>query len=101
MAKSKPPLVRLPSWRRGRRAISSRSSSNGRAAPARTASPIYTCKFRDTLRTAVCMIWSDGEFYQACETEWREGQFFKIRGIFQEHPKFGPQIDIKDIRIVE
>lgn len=100
MAKSKPPLVRLAQMAPGQSgdffAILTERTRGAR----KDGKPFYTCKFRDTARTAVCMIWSDGEFYPACERDWREGQFFKIRGKFEEHPTFGPQIDASQIRIV-
>jgi 3'-5' exoribonuclease len=44
------------------------------------------------------MVWSDGPWFEACESQWREGQFYKIRGTYEEHPTYGPQIDIQNIR---
>src|SRR5262249_32600927 len=34
------------------------------------------------------------------EKDWQQGQFFKIRGAYQEHPTYGPQIEPAQIRHV-
>lgn len=60
--------------------------------------PFYTCRFRDAQRSVVFMAWSDGPWFEACEKDWREGQFYKIRGAYDEHQSFGAQIDIGNIR---
>jgi 3'-5' exoribonuclease len=44
------------------------------------------------------MVWADGGWYEACEKDWHEGQFYKIRGAFNEHERFGPQIEIANLR---
>src|SRR5439155_3800773 len=36
----------------------------------------------------------------ACEQDWREGQFYKIRATYGEHERYGPQIDIQNLRLV-
>jgi 3'-5' exoribonuclease len=46
------------------------------------------------------MIWSDGAWFEGCEKDWSEGQFYKIRGTYEEHPTYGPQIDLLNIRAV-
>jgi 3'-5' exoribonuclease len=62
--------------------------------------PYYTCRFRDAQRTVTFMVWADGGFFEACDTQWRPGQFFKIRGTYGEHERYGAQIDIEQIRAV-
>jgi 3'-5' exoribonuclease len=63
--------------------------------------PFFTCKFRDARRTASCVpIWADSPHFDAA-ADWQVGQFFKVRGVFTEHEKYGPQIDIEQIRPVE
>ena len=47
------------------------------------------------------MAWGDGAFFQACDSEWQPNQFFKIRAEYGVHPKYGPQIDIQQIRHVQ
>src|SRR6188768_4091459 len=61
----------------------------------------YNCRFRDRGRTVSSAIWSDGEHFEACQTRWQPGQYFKVRGTFSEHERYGPQIDIEQIRQVE
>jgi 3'-5' exoribonuclease len=67
----------------------------------RDGKPFYTCRFRDAKRSAAYMAWADGPLYEACQKEWREGQFYKIRGIYAEHERYGPQIEIQMIRPVQ
>ena len=66
----------------------------------RDGKPYFTCRFRDAQRTATCMIWSDGPWFEACEASWQPGQFYKLRAAYQEHPKYGHQIDLAQIRPV-
>jgi 3'-5' exoribonuclease len=66
----------------------------------RDGKPYYTCKFRDARRTATVMVWLDGGRFQDCDEQWRAGQFFKIRGLYQESDRYGPQIEIQQIRPV-
>jgi 3'-5' exoribonuclease len=67
----------------------------------RDGKPYYLCKFRDAKRTAASMIWFDGGRFEDCQTKWRAGEFFKIRGVYQESERYGPQIDIQQIRPVQ
>jgi len=62
--------------------------------------PYYSCQFRDAKRTASCMVWGNSTWYEACERQWCDGQFYLIRGLYAEHDKYGGQIDIYDIRPV-
>jgi 3'-5' exoribonuclease len=55
-------------------------------------------KFRDLTRTASAPIWENAPYFGQCEG-WNVGQVFKIRGAYQEHKQFGPQIDISNIRL--
>jgi 3'-5' exoribonuclease len=67
----------------------------------RDGKPYYTCKFRDRTRSATYMAWNDGPWFEACETHWLQGKLYKIRGVYAEHPTYGPQIDIAQIRFAE
>jgi len=62
--------------------------------------PFYKCRFRDAGRLATVMVWSDGPWFEACDNDWQVGNFYKIRGIYDEHKTYGPQIDILNIRQV-
>jgi 3'-5' exoribonuclease len=46
------------------------------------------------------MVWADGPWFQDCEREWKDGQFYKVRGTYEEHEKYKAQIDIQQIRPV-
>lgn len=67
----------------------------------REGKPYFLCKFRDARRTAAVMVWSDGGRFEECQKSWQPGEFFKIRGTFHDHERFGPQIDIHQIRAVK
>jgi len=60
--------------------------------------PFYTCRFSDSQRTVTSMVWADSAFFAACENEWQEGQFFKVRGVYGQHERFGPQLDLEQVR---
>jgi 3'-5' exoribonuclease len=63
--------------------------------------PYFACKFRDNARTAAAVpIWSDAPLFEPCQ-KWLPGQFFKIRGTYTLHEKFGPQLEIAEIRPIE
>jgi 3'-5' exoribonuclease len=64
----------------------------------RDGKPFYTCRFRDKLRTVSCMIWADSPWFPACEREWKEGTCYKLRVTYGEHEKYGPQIELHNIR---
>jgi 3'-5' exoribonuclease len=62
--------------------------------------PYYHCRFRDAARTVAFMAWVDDRWFAPCENDWREGTFYKLRAIFGEHERYGPQIDLLAIREV-
>ena len=64
----------------------------------RDGKPYFICRFRDRSRSVACMIWSDGPWFEACEKDWQPGQFYKLRANYQEHPTYGPQIELLQIR---
>jgi 3'-5' exoribonuclease len=67
----------------------------------RDGKPFITCKFRDARRTVGAVpIWEDSPHFEPSQ-EWQVGQFFKVRATFTEHEKYGPQLDIEQIRAVE
>lgn len=66
----------------------------------RDGKPYFLCKFRDSQRTAAVMVWADGGRFEACEKEWKEGEFYKIRATYQESPRYGAQLEVQQIRLV-
>jgi 3'-5' exoribonuclease len=66
----------------------------------RDGKPFYTCRFRDAKRIVSCMVWADSPWYEACERDWKEGQCYKLRAVYGEHERYGPQIDLHNLRMV-
>ncbi len=100
MTRSKPPLVRLRDLAPGQFADFFALLAERAKNATREGKPYYTCRFRDARRTVTFMVWADGGWYDACERDWQEGQFYKIRGTYGEHERYGPQIDIQNLRPV-
>jgi 3'-5' exoribonuclease len=98
VARAKPPLLRLSELTSGQHADFFALLSERARSSTRDGKPYYTCRFRDARRSATFMVWADTTWYEPCEREWREGQVYKIRGAYAEHEKFGPQLDIHNIR---
>ncbi len=68
-------------------------------ATTRDGKPYFRVQFRDRDVTATSMIWSDTTWFEDCESNWAEGEFYKIRARYDEN-KYGPQLDIDRIRAV-
>ncbi|QDT45512.1 3'-5' exoribonuclease YhaM [Gimesia alba] len=65
----------------------------------RDGKPYFRVLFRDHTITATAMIWSDTPWFEDCESQWTEGEFYKVRARYDEN-KYGPQLDIDRIRAV-
>lgn len=100
MPRSKIPLLRLGDLVPGQFADFFALLAERTRGETRDGKPFFTCRFRDAHRTVSLMVWADGSWYEPCEQHWRIGQFFKIRGIYGEHERYGPQIDVQNIREV-
>ena len=100
VAKPKPSVVRLSDLTPGQFGDFFALLAQRSRGSTRDGKPFFTCHFRDARRTAAFMVWADGGWYETCERDWREGQFYKIRGAYGEHERYGPQIDIQNIRPV-
>ena len=100
MARSKPVLTRLSDLQPGQFADFYAFLSQRQRSTTREGKPFYQCRFQDYRRAVTCMIWQDSGWYEQCEKDWREGSAYKIRGVYEEHVKFGPQIEIHNIRPV-
>lgn len=98
MGRSKPPLVPLGDLTVGEEADFFALLAEKTRAARRDGKPYFTCRFRDARRTVAFMVWSDGPWFEACEQDWQEGEFYKIRGCYDEHKVYGPQIAIELIR---
>jgi 3'-5' exoribonuclease len=100
VSRSKPILARLHELTPGVYADSFALLAQRSKSATRDGKPFYTCRFRDAGRTVSFMVWADGPWHEPCEQSWREGQFYKIRAVYDEHEKYGPQIDLHNIRPV-
>jgi 3'-5' exoribonuclease len=101
VSRSKPPIVRLSDLTPGQYAdffavLVERSRNT-----TREGKPYYTCRFQDAARSVAFLAWADSTWYEACEKEWQEGSYYKIRGVYSEHERYGPQIEVHNIRPVE
>jgi 3'-5' exoribonuclease len=61
----------------------------------------FSVKFRDAKRTVSVAIWSDSELFALCDADWAVGAYFKVRGAYFVHDKYGPQIEIHQIRHIK
>lgn len=102
MSKSKKPvLAKLSDLRAGDYADCFVQLAAKTRGTTRDGKPFLTCKFRDARRTVGAVpIWEDSPHFEPAQ-EWRVGQFFKVRATHSEHEKYGPQLDVEQIRPVE
>lgn len=66
----------------------------------RDSKPFYRVTFRDAHRSVTTMIWLDGGWFEDCEQHWRVGEYYKLRGRYQEN-QYGPQFDLEKWRLIE
>jgi 3'-5' exoribonuclease len=98
MARQKPELVRLHELIPGQFADFFALLSEKNRAATREGKPYFTCRFRDAKRAAALMVWADGPWFELCERTWQVGQIYKLRGTYGESERYGPQLDIQNIR---
>src|SRR5262249_25085480 len=100
MSRTKPLLVRLSELTPGQHGDFFALLADKTKGLTREGKAYFTCRFPDAKRTVSFMAWGDGPWYQACEGEWHAGQYYKLRANYAEHERFGPQIEIQNIRPV-
>jgi 3'-5' exoribonuclease len=98
MGRARPPLVRLSELTSGQSGDFFVLLAEKHKGATREGKPFYTCRFRDACRTVTFMVWADSGWFEACEKDWHEGHFYKVRGGYVEHDRYGPQIEIVNIR---
>lgn len=98
MSRSRPSLVRLAEMSPGLYGDFFALLAERTRGARRDGKPFYTCRFRDAARVVSAMVWADGDWFEACEQAWQQGQFYKLRAVYEEHPVYGPQIEIHNIR---
>jgi 3'-5' exoribonuclease len=101
MPREKPPLMRLHEMEQGQTADFFALLAERTRSSTRDGKPYFSCRFRDARRTASYMVWADGPLFDQCQNTWKAGQCYKLRAAYGEHERYGPQIDIYNIRPVE
>lgn len=66
----------------------------------RDGKPYHRVTFRDARREVGFPIWADSPHAEPCRAEWIPGSFYKMRAILRQ-TTYGPQLEIKKIRLVE
>jgi 3'-5' exoribonuclease len=100
MARSKPPIVKLADLAPGDEGDFFALLSERTRGATRDGKPFYTCRFRDARRTATFMVWVDGGWFETCEKEWKAGTAYKLRAQLSESERYGPQIELYNVRPV-
>jgi len=65
----------------------------------REGKPYVSCQFRDLRRTVAAVIWADSPTYPQA-THLALGGFYKLRATFREHERYGPQLELQQLREV-
>jgi 3'-5' exoribonuclease len=100
MARAKPPMSHLHELKPGQHADFFALLVDKTKGETRDGKPYYVCRFRDAQRIAALMVWADSPTFKACESEWQPGHFYKIRGKYGVHERYGPQIESEQVRAV-
>ena len=98
MPRTKPPVARLSELQQGDTADFFALLAERNKKTTRDGKPYFLCQFRDSRRSASAMIWADGKFFEACQNEWKEGQCYKVRASYGEHDRYGPQLELDNVR---
>ena len=100
MTRAKPNLVRLCELANGQSGDFFALLAEKSRGTTRDGKAYFVCRFRDAHRTATSMVWQDGKWFESCERDWKDGQFYKIRGTYSEHERYGAQLDLELLRPV-
>jgi 3'-5' exoribonuclease len=100
MSAPKPPLSRLSELAPGQRGDFFALLIDRTRGVTREGKPYYHCRFRNANRTVSLMVWSDDRWFEECENSWQVGRFYKLRAVYEEHERYGPQVEIHIIRPV-
>lgn len=100
MSAAKPALARLSELTPGQRGDFYALLQDRTRGQTREGRPYYHCRFRDARRTVSLMVWSDDRWFEAAEAQWQTGQFYKLRAVYGEHERYGPQIELHNLRPV-
>jgi len=101
MARTRPPVVRLSDLALGQTADFFALLAERKNSTTRDGKPFFTCRFKDSRRSVSCAIWVDSKLFDDCSKNWREGQCYKLRATYGQSERYGPQIEIDQIRPVK
>src|SRR5262245_19311743 len=101
MARGNPLLLPLHQLEPGQHADCFVLLAERKRATTREGKPFFPCRFRDARRAVTVMVWSDSPFFADCEADWQEGQFYKVRGTYVHHERYGPQFELEQIRPIQ
>jgi 3'-5' exoribonuclease len=100
MSRPKPTLARLSELTPGQYADCFALLVEKTRGVTREGKAYYSCLFQDARRTVSFMAWGDGPWFEPCEKEWQAGRFYKLRAVYSEHERYGPQVELHQIRAV-
>lgn len=69
------------------------------AGTTREAKPFFNLRFEAKGRSLAFAVWNDTGWFGLCRDSWRVGQWFKIRGLWREHARYGPKLEASLIRL--
>src|SRR5580704_13473136 len=100
MSRSKPPILAVSALEPGQLADCFALLAERKLGTTAAGKRYFTCRFRDHARTVTYMVWGDGGHFEDCEHNWQTGKCYKLRCVYTEHEKYGPQIELHQIRLV-
>src|SRR5262249_18526066 len=100
MSRTKPLLVPLSEMTPGQFGDGFALLAERTTGATRDAKPCYTCRFRDARRSPASMVGAVGPHFEDCERHWQVGHCYKLGAVYGEHEKYGPQLDLQQIRPV-
>lgn len=95
-----PSLVRLAEFAPGGTAEFFARLARRERRVTRDGKPYFRVTFQDATGDLPAMIWHNSPFFEDCDTLWKKGETFRIRGRFSES-KFGPQIELLAVRATQ
>lgn len=70
------------------------------AGTTREGKAFFNLRFESKGRAVALAVWHDTPWHATCRDSWQPGQWFKVRGLWREHPRYGPKLEATLIRPV-
>lgn len=70
------------------------------AGTTREGKSFFNLRFEAKGRAVALAVWHDTPWHATCRDSWQPGQWFKVRGLWREHPRYGPKLEATLIRPV-